>query len=151
MIPLDRVLGGAVLAFGASLLLILIPVYTTPQPGSPTDPSLFPRIAGWMFVLLGGLQIVFPGQQRLTVTLLEGGQGVHVLRRVVVAADDGPDDLGVIPQHLFQQASRPHGPILGLRLGAGLVLAPDAAKELVQIMDYPHEMDLPGLVSESID
>lgn len=85
MIPLDRVLGGVVLAFGASLLLFLIPVFTTPQPGSPTDPSLFPRIAGWMFVLLGGLQIVFPGQQRLTVTLRELGRLVLVTALMVLA------------------------------------------------------------------
>lgn len=61
MITTDRVLGGMLAAFGGILLLIIIPDQIAGRPGEPTDPSLFPRIAGWMLVVLGALQVVFSG------------------------------------------------------------------------------------------
>ena len=96
MIRLDRVLGGVVMTFGASLLLFLIPAFTSPQPGSPTDPALFPQIAGWMFVLLGGLQIVFPGNMQMTLTMREVSR-LSVLTLCLVAASILMPVVGYLP------------------------------------------------------
>ncbi|MDF0601381.1 tripartite tricarboxylate transporter TctB family protein [Psychromarinibacter sp. C21-152] len=57
----DRLLGALVAGFGVVLLFVLIPAHVQARPGEPVDPSLFPRIAAWMLMLLGGLQMVFPG------------------------------------------------------------------------------------------
>jgi hypothetical protein len=86
MIRLDRVLGGVVLTFGVSLLVYLIPTFTSPQPDSLTDPSLFPRLAGWMFVFLGGLQIIFPGSMNMTVTVREVSRLTVLTLCLVVAS-----------------------------------------------------------------
>ena len=72
-------------------------------------------------------------------------EGLQVLRRVVVAADHGPHYFGVIPKDLLQQAPRTNGAVPNLGLGIGYFLASDAAEELVQIVHYPHEFDLPLL------
>lgn len=61
MIGTDRVLGGVVVAAGVFLLLYLIPHQVTAMPDELRDPSLFPRIAAWLLVGLGGLQILVPG------------------------------------------------------------------------------------------
>lgn len=61
MIAVDRVLGGMLAVFGGILLFVLIPNHVSGRPGEPVDPSLFPRIAGWMLLSLGVLQMVFAG------------------------------------------------------------------------------------------
>jgi cadmium resistance protein CadD (predicted permease) len=55
----DRFLGLLFLVFGCSLLLFFIPNYVTAKPGNPLDPSLFPRVAGWIIASLGLLQVIF--------------------------------------------------------------------------------------------
>ena len=69
-------------------------------------------------------------------------QGLQVLCGVVVAADHGPHNFGVIPQDLLKQSSRSNGAIPHLGLGIGYFLATDAAEELIYIMHYPHGFDL---------
>lgn len=59
MINADRIQGIVVLGFGCALLLWLVPAHVTSMPGDPLDPSLFPRIAGWIIAVLGLAQIVF--------------------------------------------------------------------------------------------
>ncbi|MFK8080234.1 MAG: tripartite tricarboxylate transporter TctB family protein [Granulosicoccus sp.] len=59
MIFADRLLGVVVFAFGCSLLIWIVPNYVTSLPGDPLDPSLFPKIAGWLITTLGLLQILF--------------------------------------------------------------------------------------------
>lgn len=59
---LDRVIGAGVAALGGVLLYVLIPAHVAMRPGDAVDPSLFPRIAGWMLVVLGLLQIAFPAR-----------------------------------------------------------------------------------------
>jgi magnesium-transporting ATPase (P-type) len=60
----ERIIGGCVVAFGALLLLFIIPAQVTSMPGMPTDPGLFPKMAAWIFILLGLAQIAFavPGK-----------------------------------------------------------------------------------------
>lgn len=58
----ERILGGCVVLFGALLLLFIIPNQVTAVPGSPTDPSLFPKLAAWLFIVLGLAQIAFSGE-----------------------------------------------------------------------------------------
>lgn len=57
MITADRLQGIVVFGFGCLLLLWLVPAHVTTMPGDPLDPSLFPRIAGWLIAGLGLLQI----------------------------------------------------------------------------------------------
>ncbi|WP_161633005.1 tripartite tricarboxylate transporter TctB family protein [Martelella sp. AD-3] len=52
----ERLIGGASIVFGGFLLFFLIPLQVTSQPG-PIDPSLFPKIAAWLFILLGLVQL----------------------------------------------------------------------------------------------
>ncbi len=59
MINADRIQGIVVLGFGCALLLWFVPNHVTSIPGDPLDPSLFPRIAGWIIAALGLAQIVF--------------------------------------------------------------------------------------------
>lgn len=59
MINADRLQGLIVLGFGCALLLWLVPAHVTSVPGDPLDPSLFPKIAGWIIATLGLLLIVF--------------------------------------------------------------------------------------------
>lgn len=56
---LDRTLGGAVALGGAFLLVYLIPNFVEGEATGVRDPSLFPRIAGSMLLVLGVLQVVF--------------------------------------------------------------------------------------------
>lgn len=58
----ERVIGGCVVVFGALLLLFIIPTQVTSMPGIPTDPGLFPKLAAWIFIVLGLAQIVFAGE-----------------------------------------------------------------------------------------
>lgn len=56
----ERILGGGAAAFGAFLLLYLIPNYVTDSDGV-MSPTLFPSIAAWMFILFGSIQAVVSG------------------------------------------------------------------------------------------
>ena len=53
----ERLIGGGAVAFGALLLLVVIPAQVTSLPGIPTDPGLFPKLAAWIFIALGLAQI----------------------------------------------------------------------------------------------
>ena len=66
-----------------------------------------------------------------------------MLRGKVVATDDGPDDLRVFRQHLFQRPARAQGSLAYFQGRIGLFLAADASKELVQVMSYSHFLDTP--------
>lgn len=57
MITADRLQGIVVFGFGCALLWWLVPNHVTAVPGDPLDPSLFPRIAGWLILALGLFQI----------------------------------------------------------------------------------------------
>lgn len=59
MITADRLQGIVVFGFGCALLFWLVPAHVTAMPGDPLDPSLFPRLAGWIIAGLGLLQIAF--------------------------------------------------------------------------------------------
>ncbi|MBL1405325.1 MAG: hypothetical protein COC17_01390 [Hyphomicrobiales bacterium] len=59
MINADRLQGVIVLGFGCALLLWLVPAHVTSVPGDPLDPSLFPKVAGWIIATLGLLLVVF--------------------------------------------------------------------------------------------
>lgn len=74
---MDRLLGLLFVAFGCSLLLYFIPNYVTVMLGNPLDPSLFPRIAGWIIIVLGALQIIFanPKSPRPPLTEFLGFMG----------------------------------------------------------------------------
>jgi len=65
MIIKERILGLLSVLFGALLLAYLIPTYVSGEATETGDPTLFPRIAGGLFVLLGGLQVIFatPSQE----------------------------------------------------------------------------------------
>ncbi|TDP01207.1 tripartite tricarboxylate transporter TctB family protein [Marinomonas balearica] len=67
MILKERLLGVGGALFGALLLLYLIPTFVTGEVTESGDPSFFPRIAGWLFLVLGGLQILFatPSEETL--------------------------------------------------------------------------------------
>lgn len=58
MINADRIQGLVVSGLGAALLLWLVPNYVTSMPGDPLNPALFPRAAGWILLVLGGVQII---------------------------------------------------------------------------------------------
>lgn len=53
----ERIIGGVAILFGGFLLTILIPNYVVSVAG-PVNPSLFPTIAAWLFIILGTAQIV---------------------------------------------------------------------------------------------
>lgn len=57
MITADRLQGIVVFGFGCALLLWFVPNHVTAMPNDPLDPSLFPRIAGWLIAGLGLVQI----------------------------------------------------------------------------------------------
>ncbi len=65
----DRYLGIGVFAFGLILMLVLIPNNVTIRTGAALDPSLFPRISGWMFLVLGALLFAFPGDGKMAIPL----------------------------------------------------------------------------------
>ncbi len=71
MIAVDRVLGGVVCAFGVLLLTYLIPQYVTGEPTAGADPKLFPQIAGWLFVVLGAVQMLFVASDKTLPSLRE--------------------------------------------------------------------------------
>ncbi len=83
----EQLIGVGVVLFGALLLLIIIPAQVVSEPGTPTDPALFPVMTSWIFIALGLLQIVFaretgdPG-----MTLVELGRLVLVMGIVFAAA-----------------------------------------------------------------
>ncbi|WP_269584073.1 tripartite tricarboxylate transporter TctB family protein [Roseibium sp. Sym1] len=79
MIATDRILGGAVAGFGVFLLLYLIPNYVTSMPGELRDPSLFPRIAAWMILVLGAIQVFLPGPNGRLPSLGEVGRAALVV------------------------------------------------------------------------
>ena len=53
--------GGVTALFGGFLLLYLIPNNVTSS-GGAFSPDLFPSIAAWMFILLGAVQLIVPGE-----------------------------------------------------------------------------------------
>ncbi len=55
----ERIIGGCVVAFGALLLVFIIPAQVTSLPGIPTDPGLFPKATAWILVALGLVQLAF--------------------------------------------------------------------------------------------
>lgn len=57
----EHISGGVAALFGGFLLLYLIPNYVTSSEGV-MSPTLFPSIAAWMFILLGVIQAVVPGE-----------------------------------------------------------------------------------------
>ncbi|MDF0600451.1 tripartite tricarboxylate transporter TctB family protein [Psychromarinibacter sp. C21-152] len=76
----NRLLGAIVVAFGATLLLWLIPANVSAAPGSVMDPALFPRLAAWLLIGLGTLQLIVPSEAPQVPPLWE------VLRLAGVAA-----------------------------------------------------------------
>lgn len=85
MIATDRILGGAVAGGGAFLLLYLIPNYVTAMPGSLRDPSMFPKIAAWMLLGLGLLQILLPGPNGDLPAPRDIGRGALVIAALTLA------------------------------------------------------------------
>lgn len=67
MIIKERILGLFSVFFGALLLAFLIPTYVSGDATDIGDPTLFPRIAGWLFVFLGGLQVIFAAPSKETL------------------------------------------------------------------------------------
>lgn len=53
--------GGVTALFGGFLLLYLIPTFVASTDGL-MSPDLFPSIAAWMFILLGVIQVISPGE-----------------------------------------------------------------------------------------
>lgn len=86
MITTDRVLGGMLAAFGGILLVVLIPGQVSGRPGEAVDPSLFPRIAGWMLLGLGLLQVVFAGRVTKGPSLQDLGRFAIAIGLLVAAA-----------------------------------------------------------------
>lgn len=74
----ERVIGGGAVAFGALLLLVVIPAQVTSLPGNPTDPGLFPKLAAWIFIALGLAQIA------LARETYDAGIGVVELGRLLM-------------------------------------------------------------------
>lgn len=61
MLSVERVLGAIGIALGVLLLTVLIPRHVTEVPGY-VNPATFPKIAGWLFIVLGTIQLVMGGQ-----------------------------------------------------------------------------------------
>ena len=53
MMVRERIIGACAIAFGACLLLFVLPAQVRYMPGTPTDPSVLPRFVGWAFIVLG--------------------------------------------------------------------------------------------------
>ncbi len=93
----ERLIGLGVVLFGALLLLIVIPSQVISEPGTPTNPALFPVMTAWIFIGLGLLQIIFaretgdPG-----INLIELGRLVLVMV-IVCAAAYAMERFGHIP------------------------------------------------------
>lgn len=71
-------IGACVVLFGALLLVLLIPKQVTSMPGLPSDPALFPKLAAWIFIVLGLLQIAFASETS------DAGISLIELRRLVL-------------------------------------------------------------------
>lgn len=83
----ERLIGAGVVIFGALLLLIIIPAQVVSEPGTPTDPALFPVMTAWIFIGLGLLQIVFARETGDSgISLPELGRLVLVMAIVCAAA-----------------------------------------------------------------
>ena len=67
---------------------------------------------------------------------------VQMLRGVIVATDNRRHDFRITGQQLRQETARPHGSGMDLRRYAGVFLAAQAAKELVDVVDYAHYLSL---------
>lgn len=93
----ERVIGGGAIAFGVLLLWIIIPAQVTSMPGLPTDPSLFPKLAAWLFITLGLAQLVFATESEDPgMTGLELGRLVLIMV-ILVATGYAMEHLGHIP------------------------------------------------------
>lgn len=57
----ERVLGAIGIAFGVLLLTVLIPRHVTAVPGY-VNPATFPKVAAWLFIGLGTIQLVAGGR-----------------------------------------------------------------------------------------
>lgn len=76
----ERIIGGAAILFGGVLITILIPEYVVSTAG-PVNPSLFPKIAAWLFIILGIAQVVMV---RTVTTEIKGWY--ELIRSLVLAA-----------------------------------------------------------------
>ncbi|MBX2838941.1 MAG: tripartite tricarboxylate transporter TctB family protein [Gammaproteobacteria bacterium] len=93
----ERLIGVGVVLFGALLLLAIIPSQVVSEPGSPTNPALFPVMTAWIFIGLGLLQIVFARETGDTgITLFELGRLVLVMV-IICAAAFTMEQFGHIP------------------------------------------------------
>lgn len=77
----DRIFGICITLFGVVLLLVLIPSQVAEGRGY-TDPSRFPKIAAWLFVVLGILHTIVsePG-----ISLPSGREALRVLGVFAIA------------------------------------------------------------------
>lgn len=76
--------GGVTALFGGFLLLYVIPTFVTSSDGL-MSPDLFPSIAAWMFILLGVLQVIFPGED-VTIPDRREFMRTGVIALIVLAA-----------------------------------------------------------------
>lgn len=58
-----RVVGIGSVAFGAFLLLVAIPMHVTSSGTIIMNPALFPKVAAWLLIVLGTIQIVVGGPE----------------------------------------------------------------------------------------
>lgn len=77
----DRILGICVTLFGVVLLLILIPEHVAEGRGY-TDPTRFPKMAAWLFIVLGILHTILssPG-----INLPSGREALRVFAVLALA------------------------------------------------------------------
>ncbi len=75
----ERLIGGFVAAFGAVLLLVLIPMEVSDMRG-PVNPALFPKAAAWLILLLGVVQIL------ATARTSQDASPMELVRLVILAA-----------------------------------------------------------------
>lgn len=99
----ERMIGGAAIAFGGFLLLYLIPAQVTSSAG-PIDPSLFPRIAAWLFILLGVLQIFVRSASTPAWSWYEFGRLVGISIAVLIAILAMPK-VGFLPASITLMAA----------------------------------------------
>lgn len=100
---IERMIGGAAIAFGGFLLLYLIPAHVTSVAG-PIDPSLFPRIAAWLFILLGVLQLLVRSTSLPTWNWYEFGR-LGVLSAAVLIAIIAMPSIGFLPASIALMAA----------------------------------------------
>ena len=93
----ERAIGGCVGLFGALLLLVIIPAQVTSMPGLPIDPGLFPKLAAWIFIALGLVQIIFARQTSdASIGLLELGR-LTLIMGILSIAGYSMERFGHIP------------------------------------------------------